>query len=87
LVICLFHSGHSHNDVDSDIGIAGNYLCNLKLPDFDVFKAELINAFIKNNQAHCDVQQLIGITDYVQMFGQGVKSFEGNNITEKCACF
>ena len=50
-----------------------------------MFKAELINAFIKNNPAHCDVQQLIGITDYVQMFGQGVKSFEGANITEKCA--
>ena len=49
-----------------------------------MFKAELINAFIKNNQAHCDVQQLISI-DYVQMFGQCVKSFEGANITEKCA--
>ena len=87
MLITIASRTFSQRYVDSDIGIAGNYLCNLKLPDFDVFKAELINAFIKNNQAHCDVQQLIGITDYVQMFGQGVKSFEGTNITEKCACF
>ena len=69
--------GHSHNDVDADIGIAGNCLCNLQIPDFDVFKDELIKAFIKNNQAHCDVQRVVGITDYDQMFGEGVKSFKG----------
>ncbi len=69
--------GHSHNDDDADIGIAGNYLCNLELPDFEVFKKNLIDAFARNNQAHCDVQRLLGITDYVEMFGQGTKSFEG----------
>ena len=50
---------------------------HLQIPDFDVFKDELIKAFIKNNQAHCDVQRVVGITDYDQMFGQGVKSFKG----------
>ena len=48
---------------------------HLQIPDFDVFKDELIKAFIKNNKAHCEVKQLIGIND--QMFGQGIKYFKG----------
>ena len=47
--------GHSHNDDDSEIGMARNFISNLALPDFENFKRELINAFVKNNQAHCDV--------------------------------
>ena len=47
----------------------------------------MIKAFIKNNQAYCEVQRLVGITDYEQMFGQGVKSFEGNNFMCKLSCF
>ena len=58
----IWFLGRSYNNDDANIGIVWNYLCDLSLPDFETFKKQLIiDAFAKNNQAHCDVEQLIGI--------------------------
>lgn len=60
--------GHTHEDVDACIGTVVTRLRALDIPTFSKFRVECLAAITKEGGTVLDVEQVVGMPDYDEMF-------------------